>query len=115
MPDFNAAATAFLANSTLQNLYGYHKPGWPADSFTYLVNQSGCEAYVGTKPEYYSWSDAAGTINTWVLPFTGLLLQAPFDSNDFLATFWAIMRWLGGAMASLSYVCGHIPVQWRAC
>lgn len=112
MPNFTAAALTFLADPALQELYGFHKPGWPADAYTYLVNQTGCEALAGTGPEYYSWADASGTINTWVLPFTGLLLQAPFDSNDFLGTFWAIMRWTGGCMASMSYV--WIPSGFRA-
>lgn len=104
MPSFSELADLFLANETLQDIWGYRMPGAPADSFRYLINQTACEALRGTGSDYYDWADSANTLNTWVLPFTGLLLQAPFDSNNAKGTFWAITRWMGGPMASLSYV-----------
>lgn len=111
MPNFAAAGAEFITNTTLQHLYGLQTfPGDPNPS-THLINQSACEAWLGTGSDYYSWDDASGTINTWILPFTGLLLQAPFDSNDFRGTFWAIMRWSGGCMASLSYVSAQFAAM----
>lgn len=101
---FTDLATEFLSNHTLQDLYGYRMPGAGPDAYTHLINQTGCEALRGTESDYYDWVDAANTLNTWVLPFTGLLLQAPFDSNNAKGTFWAISRWTGGCMASLTYV-----------
>ena len=104
MISFTDLATEFLSNSTLQDIWGYRRLGFPDDTFRHVINQTACEALVGTGSEYYNWADAANTINTWVLPFTGLLLQAPFDSNNARGTAWAISRWVGGSMASLSYV-----------
>lgn len=107
MVSFADLAQEFLDNSTLQEIWGYRMPGAPADAYHHLLNLTACEALRGTGSDYYDWVDAANTINTWVLPFTGLLLQAPFDSNDAIGTFWAITRWVGGPMASLSYVCSE--------
>ncbi|KAK5106894.1 hypothetical protein LTS08_001017 [Lithohypha guttulata] len=101
---FERLATEFLSNATLQEAYGYRMPGAPPDAYHYLLNRTGCEALRGTGSDLYDWPDSANTINTWVLPFTGLLLQAPFDSNDAMGTFWAISRWVGGPMASLTYI-----------
>lgn len=104
MVSFTDLATNFLNNSTQQEIWGYRMPGAPPDAYQYLLNRTGCEALRGTGSDYYDWADAANTLNTWVLPFTGLLLQAPFDSNNAKGTLWAVTRWVGGPMASLSYV-----------
>lgn len=104
MTSFTDLATEFLANTTLQEIWGYRMPGGPPDAYTYTINRTACEALRGYGSDYYPWATAANTIATWVLPFTGLLLQAPFDSNDAIGTFWAIARWTGGSMASLSAV-----------
>lgn len=65
---FLELATEFSTNSTLQDVYGYHMRGAPADAYKYLLNQTACEALRGTGSDYYDWADAANTINTWVLP-----------------------------------------------
>lgn len=50
-------------------------------------------------------------MTTWVLPVVGgLLLQAPFESNRFRRTFFALMRWLGSPISCLSYVLWNIKV-----
>ena len=49
-------------------------------------------------------------MTTWVLPIIGLLLQAPYESNEFRKTTYALVRWLGSPIASLSYILWNIKV-----
>ena len=75
-----------------------------------LFTLEGCRNECGTGNDYYPWSRSSGTISTWVLPILGLLLQAPYESNAFLGTLYAIARWLGSPIASLSYILWNIKV-----
>lgn len=52
-------------------------------------------------------------ITTWLLPIVGVLLQAPFTSNQFWETMFSLARWVGNPMASLSYVLWNIRVSGR--
>ena len=76
-----------------------------------LITLEGCRALCGITPEYYDWSQASATILTWILPVIGLLLQAPFESNAFWKTLFALARWTGSPIASLSYVLWNIKVN----
>lgn len=64
----------------------------------------------GSGIQYYPWGQVAGTITTWVLPVIGLLLQAPYESNAFRKTLYALVRWLGSPIASLSYILWNIKI-----
>jgi hypothetical protein len=39
---------------------------------------------------------------TWLLPLALLLLQAPFESNQFWATSFMLARWLGDPCVAIS-------------
>lgn len=80
---FTEIATEFLSNTTLQDIYGYHMQGAPPDAYHYLLNQTACEALRGAGSDYYDWVDAANTINTWVLPFTGKPLSSDICTTSY--------------------------------
>lgn len=73
-----------------------------------LISADGCRHLCGMGNDYYSWKDASATITTWVLPVIGMLLQAPYESNEFWRTLWALARWMGSPVASLSYILWNI-------
>jgi hypothetical protein len=76
-----------------------------------LITVEGCLALCGHGYQPYQWTQASNTITTWVLPVVGgLLLQAPWESNRFWRTFFALIRWMGSPMSSLSYVLWNIKV-----
>lgn len=75
-----------------------------------LVTLEGCRKICGTGNDYYDWKDSSATITTWLLPVVGLLLQAPYESNEFSRTLRALARWLGNPVASLSYTLWNIKI-----
>ena len=75
-----------------------------------IVTLEGCRKICGIGNDYYDWKDSSATITTWVLPVIGLLLQAPYESNEFWRTLRALARWLGNPVASLSYTLWNIKV-----
>ena len=76
-----------------------------------LITLEGCLDLCGHGFQTYEWIEASNTITTWVLPVIGgLLLQAPFESNRFWKTFYALVRWMGSPMSSLSYILWNIKV-----
>lgn len=83
-------------------------------NFSTQISREGCISLCGDGIDLYPWSDASSTITTWVLPVIGTLLQAPFESNAFRRTVWAITRWVGSPIASLSYVLWNIKVSAKA-
>lgn len=78
-----------------------------------LITYEGCKQLCGTDNEYYDWADIASTITTWLLPIVGMLLQAPYESNQFRQTLLALIRWVGSPIASLSYILWNIKVTGR--
>lgn len=58
----------------------------------------------------FSRPDAANTITTWVLPIIGLMVQAPYESNEAWETIFSIFRWAGSPIAALSYIFWNIKV-----
>lgn len=75
-----------------------------------LITLEGCRTLCGEGSQYYPWSDISNTITTWVLPVIGLILQAPFESNENFNSFLALSRWIGNPIASISYVLWNIKV-----
>lgn len=75
-----------------------------------IITLEGCRKICGTGSDYYDWKDSSATITTWVLPVIGLLLQAPYESNEFWKTLRALVRWLGNPVASLTYIFWNIKV-----
>ena len=47
---------------------------------------------------------------TWVLPVVGVLLLAPYQSSEFQKSPWALVRWIGSPIASLSSILWNIKV-----
>ncbi|CAI6244916.1 unnamed protein product [Periconia digitata] len=78
------------------------------------ISREGCYAICGAGADYYPWNDVSSTITTWILPIVGILLQAPFESNAFRRTVFAVARWVGSPIASLSYVLWNIKVSAKA-
>ena len=58
--------------------------------------------------------DAANTITTWVLPIIGLIVQAPWESNQARETILALFRYMGSPISVLSYVLWNIKVSGKA-
>ncbi|KAF2086200.1 hypothetical protein K490DRAFT_45208, partial [Saccharata proteae CBS 121410] len=110
--NFTECAATYLSNKTLQDHYGWTGDviGIAKDPSSQITLQ-GCKAVCGTGSDYYPWSTVSSTITTWILPVIGMLLQAPFESNAFVATVLAIARWIGSPMASLSYIMWNIKVS----
>ncbi|MCJ1422747.1 hypothetical protein MMC29_000627 [Sticta canariensis] len=80
------------------------------DERRFILSVEGCQKLCGSGTQYYPWGQIAGTITTWVLPIIGLLLQAPYESNEFRKTLYALVRWLGSPIASQSYILWNIKV-----
>ena len=110
-PDFAACGAEFLNGSTtIYSNYvfngtvgGILNKGRPA-----LITLEGCRKLCGDGIAYYAWyvataspevvthqsdrKDAANTITTWVLPIIGLLVQAPFESNQAWQTLLSLCK-----------------------
>ena len=89
-------------------VYPHRKPSQEERRF--LISADGCRMLCGSGVQYYPWSQITATITTWVLPVIGILLQAPYESNEFRKTLWALVRWIGSPIASLSYILWNIRV-----
>ncbi|KAB8342944.1 hypothetical protein FH972_022540 [Carpinus fangiana] len=85
--NFTQCAAVFSNNQTLIDRYGWKGPVHFVDSNpTKQISFQGCIALCGTGVDYYEWNTIASNITTWILPIIGIILQAPFESNDFFAT-----------------------------
>lgn len=111
MVNFTQCANDYLHNKTAQDLYFWNGTVVfiPKNNGT-QITRAGCNAFCGSGPDYYEWSQASGTITTWILPVLGILLQAPFESNAFWKTCRAIVRWCGSPIVTLSYILWNISV-----
>ena len=97
------ADPTYIYNGTVRGIFAHtSKPAF--------ITVEGCRQFCGTGIDYYPWKDSSTTITTWVLPVIGLLLQAPYESNEFRRTVWALARWVGNPMASLAYTLWNIKV-----
>ncbi|TLD32599.1 hypothetical protein E2P81_ATG05575 [Venturia nashicola] len=75
------------------------------------ISYEGCKALCGTGNDRYPWSETAQTLSTWLLPVLGMLLQAPFISNQFWNTLLVLARWLGSPMSSLACILWNISAS----
>ncbi|PMD31569.1 hypothetical protein L207DRAFT_501269 [Hyaloscypha variabilis F] len=95
-------------------LYGF----WSNDTGLFgpqkVISLDGCKRLCGLGADTYDWMSIANTITTWVFPIIGILLQAPFESNNTRGTLLALLRWLGSPLSSLSYIFWNIKVSGRA-
>ena len=113
-PNFTECGLRFLnSNGTYAN-YTYHGPVTGVFAHIHnpiFITAQGCNDLCGSGVEYYSWKDISSTITTWVLPIVGgVLVQAPWESNRNVRTFWTLARFMGNPMAILSYIFWNIRV-----
>lgn len=101
--DFGECKERFLGNATNIALYGVG--GLP------LLDFHGCQKLCGKGVDYYPWPRSSSTITTWILPILGVILQAPFESNAFWRTLFAIARWVGSPIASLMHILWNITAS----
>ena len=101
---FRDANRQYAYNGTVHGILAHSSNPLP------LITLKGCENLCGTGNAYYAWEDIANTITTWILPIVGMLLQAPYESNQFRQTVLALIRWVGSPIASLSYILWNIKV-----
>lgn len=110
-PNFAECSNIFSHSDAYSNYtYNGTRRGILHGTTDKLITVDGCRRLCHTGNEYYPWKDSSATISTWVLPVIGLLLQAPYESNEFWQTLWALARWMGSPVASLSYVLWNIKV-----
>lgn len=122
MPDFASCSEKFISAITNPSLNMWNLTKFSYNGSVYgplskikeenrtLITLAGCREVCGAGSDYYEWKDSSATITTWVLPVIGLLLQAPYESNEFWRTLRALARWLGNPIASLSYTLWNIKV-----
>ena len=116
MTNFTECAAFFRnASQDVLDRYAYTGPVYgilrDASIPAILITREGCREICGIGNDYYPWAVASSTISTWVLPVIGLLLQAPYESNAFVATLCAMARWVGSPIASLSYILWAIKIS----
>jgi hypothetical protein len=109
-----AACQAAFNNSPNKSQYGYNRTDTGLAGEQPVITYQGCRELCGSGADTYSWMDIANSITTWVFPIIGILLQAPFESNNTVGTFYALLRWLGSPISSLSYIFWNIKVSGRA-
>ncbi|KAL9601234.1 MAG: hypothetical protein Q9219_002639 [cf. Caloplaca sp. 3 TL-2023] len=116
-PNFEACAQEFLAHAKdryPQYIYNATRGATLLENQHPLITVGGCKKLCGTGTEYYPWKDAANTITTWVLPIIGLIVQAPWESNQAWDTTLAFFRYVGSPISVLSYVLWNIKVSGKA-
>ncbi|KAL8887976.1 MAG: hypothetical protein Q9205_006270 [Flavoplaca limonia] len=112
-PDFEACGQEFIRGSKdIYSHYVYTGPvrGVLESAEASLITVEGCRALCGTGTGYYPWKDSSNSITTWVLPVIGLIVQAPFESNQAWQTILLLARWIGSPIAVLSYILWNIKV-----
>ncbi|KAL9608550.1 MAG: hypothetical protein Q9167_006626 [Letrouitia subvulpina] len=116
-PDFNACGKEFLEHAKDRYVHyvynGTNRAALDGGQPT-LITVEGCRKLCGTGTQYYEWKDAANTITTWVLPIIGLIIQAPWESNEAWETTLAFFRYMGSPISVLSYVLWNIKVTGKA-
>jgi len=112
-PNFDTCGALFTASNSSFPEYTYN--GSVPYLFAHggrpkLITYRGCKDLCGSGVQYYPWANSAQTITTWVLPIVSVLVQAPFESNAFIKTVFALVRWVGSPMATLSYTLWNVRV-----
>jgi len=97
----NSSYPDYIYNGSVPNLFANaQRPK--------LITYQGCKDLCGSGVQYYPWANSSQTIATWVLPIVSVLVQAPYESNAFIKTIFALARWVGSPMATLSYTLWNI-------
>ena len=112
-PNFESCGSDFLNKSAgvySRYVYNGSVKGVLSTARPVLITLQGCKELCGTGVDYYSWVDASTTITTWILPIAGLLVQAPYESNQAWQTILSLCRWTGSPICSLSYIFWNIKV-----
>lgn len=114
MPKFRSCAedlASMSRNGTIPPKYMWNGsyPGLSSQTAV-LINLEGCQSICGTGNQYFHWDISSAIPTTWVLPVIGLLLQAPYVSNEFWQTLRALARWIGNPFSSLSYILWNMQV-----
>ena len=112
---FQDCFSQFQNNTTLREIYGYHGDVFGYHPNDIYITKHGCKVVCGSSPELYAWKDSSQAITTWVLPMLGMLLSAPFVSNDFRNTIMSIFRWVGSPVMSLTHTLWNIEMSSRCC
>ena len=118
MPDFTQCGIDFKAGIAAKNatILQYQYNGTTRGIYQSVndppvfITYDGCNKLCGTGSQYYPWNEASATISTWVLPIIGLLLQAPFESNSFWKTIFAMAHWVGSPISSLAAILWNVSV-----
>jgi hypothetical protein len=108
------SCNATFSSSPNWQLYGFwsNNTGLPGEQR--VISRTGCQALCGLGADTYDWMSIANSIATWVFPIIGILLQAPFESNNTRGPLFSLLRWLGSPISSLSYIFWNIKVSGRA-
>ena len=99
------------SNDSYRSDHGYNGPIFGVvreRDRPYLIPVSLCNEFCGRGTAYYQPIDVINTVTTWILPVMGLLLQAPYESNQFRRTLKAMLRWLGSPISSTTCVLWNI-------
>ena len=99
----NESFPEFTYNGSVPSLFSH--TGRPK-----LITYEGCQHLCGSGIAYYHWTNSSQTITTWVLPIISVVVQAPYESNEFIKTLFALARWIGSPMATLAYTLWNIKV-----
>lgn len=112
---FTSCLAEFLTNRTLAEQYAFNGTVWRPDPHGVYITKQGCKNVCGTHPELHDWNDSSQAITTWVLPMLGMLLSAPFVSNEFRNTMRATFRWTGSSIMSLKQVFCSLELNSNCC
>ncbi len=115
-PNFTDCRARFLSRPENDTTYDYNGtlPGLSAQKMKDIISVEGCKDFCGPGVDYYKWKDIADTITTWILPVIGLLLQAPYECNEFKNSVYALIRWVGSPVASLATILWNIKMVGKA-
>lgn len=112
---FTDCLAEFRTNLTSLEQYAFHGTIWKPEPNGIYITKQGCKNICGTDPELHDWNDTSHAITTWVLPMLGLLLSAPFVSNEFRNTMRATFRWTGSSITSLKQVLCSLELNYKCC
>jgi hypothetical protein len=85
----------------------------PGGTAPLMVTYEGCRRFCGSGKQWTNWVKVTDSLMTWLLPLGALLLQAPFESNRFWATFFMLARWLGNPIVAIGGSLWNIRITSR--
>jgi hypothetical protein len=112
---FTNCLVEFQTSSTLFKQYAFHGTVWEPQPDGLYITKQGCNDICGINPKLYDWNDSSQAITRWVLPMLGMLLSAPFVSNEFRNILRATLRWTGSPIMSLKRVFCSLELKSNCC